>query len=309
MRRYGSACAALALVLLLAGCGGSPAEEKTAGITFTDDLGREVTAEQPQRVACLIGSFADIWRLAGGEESLVATAHDTWTSFDWTPGEGVADLGAIKEPNLELLIAQEPDLVLASSNTAADVELLDTLVDSGLNVAYFKVTNFDEYLHMLEVCTRLTGRPENFTQYGTALEERRQAALARADGPAPTVLYVRATGVSVKVKNSHDSVLGEMLAEFGCVNIADSGSTLLEELSMEAILLADPAYIFIVVQGSDPTDARALLDQTLLSDPAWQSLTAVKEDRCYEMDPKLYNLKPNARWGEAYEGLAELLYP
>ncbi len=309
MRRYGSACATLALVLLLAGCGRSPAEEKTAGITFTDDLGREVTVEQPQRVACLIGSFADVWRLAGGEESLVATAHDTWTSFDWTPGEGVADLGAIKEPNLELLIAQEPDLVLASSNTAADVELLDTLVDSGLNVAYFKVTNFDEYLRMLEVCTRLTGKPENFTRYGTALEERRQAALARADGSEPTVLYVRATGVSVKVKNSRDSVLGEMLAEFGCVNIADSGSTLLEELSMEAILLADPAYIFIVVQGADPADARALLDQTLLSDPAWQSLTAVKKGRCYEMDPKLYNLKPNARWGEAYEGLAELLYP
>ncbi len=309
MRRYESACAALVLVLLLAGCGESPAEDKTAGITFTDDLGREVTVEQPQRVACLIGSFADVWRLAGGEGSLVAAAHDTWTSFDWTPGEDVADLGAIKEPNLELLIAQEPDLVLASSNTAAVVELLDTLVDSGLNVAYFKVTNFDEYLHMLEVCTRLTGKPENFTQYGTALEERRQAALARADGSEPTVLYVRATGVSVKVKNSRDSVLGEMLAEFGCVNIADSGSTLLDELSMEAILLADPAYIFIVVQGADPTDARALLDQTLLSDPAWQSLTAVREGRCYKMDPKLYNLKPNARWGEAYEGLAEILYP
>ncbi len=309
MRRYGSICVGLTLVLLLAGCSGSPAEKKTAGITFTDDLGREVTAEQPQRVACLIGSFADIWRLAGGEESLVAAAHDTWTSFDWTPGEDVADLGAIKEPNLELLIAQEPDLVLASSNTAADVELLDTLVDSGLNVAYFKVTNFDEYLHMVEICTRLTGKPENFTQYGTVLEEQRQAALARADGSEPSVLYVRATGVSVKVKNSQDSVLGEMLAEFGCVNIADSGSTLLEELSMEAILLADPEYIFIVVQGADPTDARALLEQTLLSDPAWQSLTAVREGRCYEMDPQLYNLKPNARWGEAYEGLAEILYP
>lgn len=299
---------ALALCLL-AGCGAAPAAEPPAGLTFTDDLGREVTADRPQRVAALIGSFADIWRLAGGEESLVAAAHDTWTSFDWTPGEGVADLGAIKEPNLELLMAQEPDLVLASSNTGADVELLDTLVDSGLNVAYFKVTNFDEYLHMLKICTQLTGKEENFTQYGQALEEKRQAALSRADGSRPSVLYVRATGVSIKVKNSQDSVLGEMLAEFGCVNIADSDASMLEELSMEAILLSDPDYIFVVIQGSDPTDAKALLDKTLLSDPAWRSLTAVKEGRCYEMDPKLYNLKPNARWGEAYEGLAELLYP
>lgn len=294
---------------LLAGCGAPPAAEPPAGLTFTDDLGREVTADRPQRVAALIGSFADIWRLAGGEETLVAAAHDTWTSFDWTPGEGVADLGAVKEPNLELLIAQEPDLVLASSNTGADVELLDTLVGSGLNVAYFKVTNFDEYLHMLKICTRLTGKEENFTQYGQALKEKRQAALNRADGSRPSVLYVRATGVSCKVKNSQDSVLGEMLSELGCVNIADSDASMLEELSMEAILLSDPDYIFIVIQGSDPTDAKALLKETLLSDPAWQSLTAVKEGRCYEMDPKLYNLKPNARWGEAYEGLAELLYP
>ena len=26
------------------------------------------------------------------------------------------------------------------------------------------------------------------------------------------------------------------------------------------------------------------------------------------MDQQLYNLKPNARWGEAYEKLAEILY-
>ncbi len=308
MRLKRMICAVLGLCLL-AGCGTRPAEPASAEIAFTDDLGREVRVDRPERVATLIGSFADIWRLAGGEDTLVAAAHDTWTSFDWAPGEGVADLGAIKEPDLERLIAQEPDLVLASSNTAADVELLDTLVGSGLNVAYFKVTNFDEYLHMLDVCTQLTGKPENFAKYGQALEERREAALARADGSEPSVLYVRSTGASCKVKNSRDSVLGEMLAEFGCRNIADSGDAVLEELSIEAILLADPDFIFIVVQGSDPTDARALLDKTLLSDPAWQGLTAVREGRCYEMDPRLYNLKPNARWGEAYEGLAELLYP
>jgi len=27
------------------------------------------------------------------------------------------------------------------------------------------------------------------------------------------------------------------------------------------------------------------------------------------MDNQLFNLKPNARWGEAYETLADILYP
>lgn len=297
---------------LLTGCGArteSGSSGETGGVTFTDDLGRSVTVDKPERVATLIGSFADIWCLAGGKDALVAAAHDTWTSFDLDLDESVADLGEIKEPNLELLIASQPDLVLASANTGAQVDLLEALEGSGLNVAYFKVADFEDYLRMLDVCTQITGQRENYMQYGQALEERRQAAIDRADGSRPTVLYVRATGASCKVKNSQDSVLGEMLADLDCVNVADSETGLLEELSMEAILAADPQFIFVVLQGADSTAAQETLDRTLLSDPAWQSLTAVKEGRYHVMDHKLYNLKPNARWGEAYEKLADILYP
>ena len=61
------ACLLLCGVLLtmLSACGGSepsPAETETPAesITFTDDLGREVTLAKPSRVAALIGSFADV---------------------------------------------------------------------------------------------------------------------------------------------------------------------------------------------------------------------------------------------------------
>lgn len=309
---------ALALCLLLAGCGAAPTQESAqsgaaeaafSGVTFVDSLGRTVTVDNPQRVATLIGSFADIWCLAGGKDTLVAAANDTWTSFDLGLSGDVANLGAIKEPNLEALIAAQPDFVIASSNTAAQVGLLDTLEEMGLNVAYFMVSNFEEYLHMLDVCTQITQKPECYAQYGQALLEQVERAKARADGSHPTVLYVRATGSSCKVKNSQDSVLGEMLLDLDCVNIADSETSLLEELSLEAILQEDPDFIFAVVQGSDPTAAEKLLNETLLSNPAWQTLTAVQEGRYHVLDDQLYNLKPNARWGEAYEQLAEILYP
>lgn len=313
---------ALALCLLLAGCAPSAApgtssesssgestQQETQAVTFTDDLGRQVTVENPQRVAVLIGSYADIWCLAGGKDTLVAAANDAWTSFDLGLGEDVANLGGVKETNLEVLLAAQPDLVLASSNTAAQVDLLPTLEQAGLNVAYFMVSNFDEYLHMLDICTQITGREGCYEQYGQALEEQVEQARQRADGSQPKVLYVRATGSSCKVKNSQDSVLGEMLADLDCINIADSQSSLLEQLSLEVILQEDPDFIFAVLQGSDPTDAQRTLDETLLSNPAWQSLTAVKEGRFHVMDDQLYNLKPNARWGEAYEQLAQILYP
>ena len=99
----------------------------------------------------MIGSFADIWCLAGGRDSLIAAAGDAWTSFDLGLGEDVADLGAVKEPNLEVLLAAEPDLILASVNTAANLELKDTFAQAGLNAAYFEVDCFDDYLRMLEI--------------------------------------------------------------------------------------------------------------------------------------------------------------
>ena len=71
--------------------------------------------------------------------------------------------------------------------------------------------------------------------------------------------------MSCKVKGSRDFVLGEMLADLGCVNIADSDESLLEDLSLEAIIAAEPDYIFVVLQGSDPTDAMETLEQTLLA--------------------------------------------
>ena len=307
--RFLGLCLTAALLVSCGGGGGASAPAEDDAVTFSDALGRTVSVSHPRRVAALIGSFADIWCLAGGHDTLVAAADDAWTSFSLDLDDSVANLGKIKQPNLELLVGTQPDLILASSNTAADVELRGVLEDSGLNVAYFKVTDFDDYLSMLDLCTQITGQRDRYRQYGLDLEAQIDAALARADGSAPRVLYIRSTGASCKVKNSQDSVLGEMLADLGCVNIADGDAALLEQLSMESILAQDPDYIFLVLQGSDPGPAQETLDRTLRSDPAWQTLTAIQEGRCYVMDNQLFNLKPNARWGEAYETLADILYP
>ncbi len=306
-------CPLLALLLLLSACGKPlPAEEAppppAGAAAFTDDLGTDFSLDPPQRAAALIGSFADIWCLAGGRDTLVAAAGDAWTSFDLGLREDAADLGAVKEPNLEALLAAEPDFILASVNTAADLELKDTFAQAGIPAAYFEVDCFEDYLRMLEICTRLTGHPELYASNGTAVRARVEAAVARQDGSAPKVLYVRASGSSCKAKGSEGSVLGEMLADLGCVNIADGGG-LLENLSMEGVIAGDPDYIFAVLQGADASAARESLEGALLSNPAWSGLRAVREGRFLTLDHRLYNLKPNARWGEAYEGLADILYP
>lgn len=304
--------ALLALCLLLCACAPAPLPSQAApgsAVTFTDDLDRSVTVDRPQRVACLTASFADIWCLAGGADTIVAATDSTWLYFDLPLSEDVVNLGGAKQLNLEALIACRPDLILASCGSDGTVELADTFEEMGLTAAYFSVNSFEDYLRMLKLCTQITGCQENYKTYGDDVRAQVDAALSRADGSRPSVLYIRATGSSCKVKNSRGSVLGEMLSNLGCENIADQEEALLEQLSLEAILRADPEHIFVVLQGSDPTDAQRTLDATLLSNPAWDTLTAVQEGRFHVMDPTLYNLKPNERWGEAYEQLADILYP
>lgn len=303
-RKLCAAALALALAMLI---GGAAAAQET--LVLTDDLGRSVTIErQPQRVAALIGSFADIWCLAGGGDTLVAAADDTFRKFDLPISPETINLGATKDISLEKLLAAQPQLVIASCSTAEQVALEPMLSQMGLNTVYFDVDSFEDYLRMLRVCTQITGCDENYARYGEAVQAQVDAARARADGSRPTVLYVRATGSSCRVKGSEGSVLGEMLHAMDCANIADSEESLLENLSIEAILEADPDFIFVVEQSADPDAAKAVLEKTLFSSPAWQTLTAVREGRVHVMDGSLFNLKPNSHWGEAYEQLAEILY-
>lgn len=308
----------LALALFcLSGCGTEKADEALAEksveaeeehtVSFVDDLGREVTIASPQRVATLIGSYTDIWLLAGG--NVVAAANDSWESLGLDLDDTVVNLGSILEPDIEQLIAAQPDFVIASANTDADVQMEELLTQAGIPVAYFAVSNFDEYLHMLEICTDITGRKDLYRQNGLEVKEKIEEIVKRADGSAPTVLFLRAASGSVKAKGSTGNVCGEMLAKLGCVNIADSDESLLEDLSMEAIIVADPDYIFVTTQGTDTEAALKNVEEQLLSNPAWTSLSAVQAERYYVLDKHLFNLKPNARWGEAYEILADILYP
>ncbi len=297
----------LLTVLLLCGCSGKQSGEKAVFYGFEDDLGRVVEISEPKRVACLLGSFAQVWQLAGGE--VTATADDAWDDLNLVLSEDCVNLGNTKELSLERLLSAEPDLVLASANTRQNVEWMETLEAANIPTAYFDVADFEDYLRLLDLCTDITGRKDLFEIHGMEVRRQINDVLEKAEsrGTAPKVLCMRASASMVTVKNSEDNVLGEMLKTLGCINIADSDSSLLENLSIEKILEEDPDYLFIVQRGDDTEGMKAYVENMMQENPAWQQLTAVQEGRVYFMDKNLYNLKPNHRWGEAYEKLEEIL--
>ena len=321
MKKYVRVLAALLCALMLASCGAKPAQpaepdksdesaEWTA-MTIKDDLDREVTLEtRPERVAVLMGSFAETWLLAGGE--LIAAPKDAWEDFDLSLDESVTNLGSYQKISAEALFGLEADLIIASANTKGQVEMKETLEGAGLNVLYFDVNGFEDYLRMLKVCTDITGRTDLYETNGVKVqeqvEEAKAAASAALEGKeAQRVLFIRTAASGIHVKGSDGTVLGLMLKDLGCVNVAD-GSDLLENLSIEKIIEEDPDRIFLVMQGSDQEGAQKTLEETLTSNPAWSGLTAVQEGRVHYMDKTLYHLKPNNRWGTAYAELEQLIY-
>lgn len=284
----------------------APAENT---LIFTDALGREVTVEKaPERVAALIGSFADIWVLSGG--SVCAAVDEAWDDFALDMPDAV-HIGGAHSPNLELLLAAEPDFVIASASTASNVDMLDVLTNAGISVAYFDVDNFEDYLSMLAICTDITGRKDLYAQNGLSLQtqiETMKANFARLNlsENQRTVLLLRAHSGSVKAKGSEGTILGEMLADLGCINIADNDTALLETLSVESIIRQNPYRIFVVTMGDHTEKAVQNLYQMMDENPAWGTLDAVAAGRLHLMDRKLFNTKPNVRWAESYEKLYEL---
>lgn len=307
-------CVVLSLTLLfsvLSGCGEKKTEsEPSASVSFTDDLGRNVKVNKnPKRVAALLGSFADTWVLAGG--NLCAAAKDAWDDFGLQLNDAV-NLGGAHSPSLEALLSAEPDFVIASASTSADVEMKESLQNAGITVAYFDVDSFEDYLNMLKICTDITGRKDLYQKNGLDIQKqiediKSRFAAANLSKEKKTVLMLRTSATSVKAKGSEGTVLGEMLKDLGCVNIADSDKSLLENLSVERVIAGEPYRIFTVTMGDDTAAATDNLKRMMEENPAWGKLEAVKQNRLNVMDRRLFNLKPNANWAKAYETLTEIL--
>ena len=301
-----------AVLLIAAFCGCAKVDNSSATgntVTFTDALERTVTVEKnPERVAALLGSFADTWVAAGG--TLCGAAEDAWDDFGLDLQNAV-NLGGAHSPNLELLLSSEPDFVIASASTAADVKMRQTLENAGITVAYFDVDTFYDYLSMLDICTDITGRKDLYEQNGLQVKEqieRIKSEFSAANLPKDkrTVLLLRTSANLLKAKGSEGTVLGAMLKDLGCINIADSDKTLLDNLSIESIIRQEPYRIFAVAMGDD-TAALKNLSKSMEENPAWGKLDAVANNRLHMMDRRLFNLKPNANWAKAYEQLVEIL--
>lgn len=302
--------AAIAILVVCSGCRSEPALQENAYYAFTDSMGREVSLpRQPQRVAVLFSSYADIWTLAGGSVDITVGeavqrgfAPEDSVLVDSSAGHTTIDL--------EALVQAAPDLVIGTADYACQVDACSFCAENGIPSAVFRVECLEDYCDMLKICCDITGKPENYTLYGEMVEERIAQMLSGLPetGEPPRILFLRAgtSARSTKAKNAENNFVCAMLEELGAYNIADSAQVLLDSLSIEAIVQENPDFIFISTMG-DEIAAKEYV-KTMFAQNGWSNLSAVKNRNYCFLEKELFHFKPNANWDKAYQQLIELLY-
>lgn len=288
--------------------------ERPKAFTFTDDMGNEVTVRDPQRVVACMGSFAHAWELAGG--TLVGVSDDVFSleSFRIVSPD-VQTVGDFSSIDLESLIALDPDFVIMTSakggrggGEVSQVDLKDALKASGIPVAYFEATVFDDYLRLLRTFCDITGRDDLYTENGERVKKAVDEIVERVpEGDRPSVLLMVTFSRGTRVQAS-TSMTGSMLADLGAINLADENPSLLSDFSIESAIEADPDFIFVLPMGDDSEAALKGLEAATSQNPAWATLSAVQNGRYRVLDPKLFMYKPNEKWDESYRVLFDYLY-
>lgn len=278
-------------------------------VSYVDGSGEEVVIDKkPKRTIVLFSSFLDIWMRNGGE--LVGMVEDT--SGEVIPGtEGVETVGKTGAFSLEKIISLEPDLVILSANTSSQMELVPTLKDNGIQVISIDYKFLDDYFKTVRLFSAINNREDLYEVNSLQVRKDVDEIIEKApkDNP-PKIFIMFASGKSIASRGS-DTTVGEILADLNTINIADAPNDLLDDknFSIEKIIEEDPDFIFVQTMGSDMDKVNQRIKADVESNPAWSSLSAVKNDRYIFLPKDLYTYKANHRYPEAYENLAKILYP
>ena len=275
--------------------------------TFTDSEGEIVElSHKPQKTAVLFSSLAECWIEAGGE--VYVTVGESVERGLVKEETELVDKGAGKTVDTEKLISLEPDFVICSADIASHRDVASALKKAKIPVAMLRMDTFEDYLTILRTLTKITGKTENYEQFGeNAKSEIEKIISGGKRENNPKILFVRSGSSysSAKAKKADDNFAAKILEDFECINIADKAEVLLDNLSAEVILKENPQYIFVSVMG-DYDNSKAYM-QELLAKKEYASLDAVKNGRVYFLPKELFQYKPCGRWAESYRYISSIL--
>jgi len=277
---------------------GMPFMANVAPRTFVDDLGRKIfLARTPARIVSLAPSITEILFAIGSGEQLVGV-----TQFcDYPPEAKLKPKVGYSHPNIEAIVALEPDLVLAPKEfIRADV--LSKLDQLKIATFILEAKTMDDIPSHIQLLGRMLGRSTSADD--AAMEIRRRLADLRKRTeilPRPRLLYVLNSQPLITV--GPGSFIHQVIELAGAVNVAARAKSPYPRLSMEEVIKEDPELIVFPVGTVEgiPGDEQELWQR-------WATISAVKHRRFYRISSDLLN-RPGPRIVQGLETLARIIHP
>jgi len=311
---------ALVMSLSLFACGQKQQEDKTDEVTqtattrvFTDSCGREVTVPADIQKIAVSGPLAQIVVFAIAPDKMVGVAN-AWDEsakayFDAKYLE-LPLLGQLYggkgELNLETLLAVAPDVVIdVGEPKATIVEDLDALQEQ----TDIPFVHIDAYLTSMDDTYIMLGDLLAMPTEAQALADYCRTSYDTVKAIADSVekvnlLYVTGEeGLNVIAQGSYHAEVIDMLCNNLAVVDEPSSKGSGNEVDMEQILNWNPDVV-IFAPGS--------IYSTVADNENWQTITAIKDGRYYEVPMGPYNwmgFPPSVQRILGMQWMAKVLYP
>lgn len=283
----------------------APAAEVTApnGITVMDGLDREVTLTGPaQHVVSLAPSLTEVLFAVGAGEQVVG--RDEYSDF---PAEAlnVESIGSTYQIlNTEAILALDPDLVVAAGINSP--EQIKALEDLDVAVYFFEnPTDFEGMYRHLTIMGELTGHTAEAEELIASLQARVDVVAQQAATltEKPTIFYeIDGTDNAKPWTSGPGTFMDTMITLAGGINIGGVLSDPFAQISLEEIVLQDPAFIIL------GDTAFGVTIESIAQRPGWGDLAAVKSSSIFGFDDDLAS-RPGPRLVDGLEALFAILHP
>lgn len=249
-----------AVLVLGCGPGGTPA----AG-PVVDDAGRTVALETtPQRIVSLSPATTELLFAIGAGQRLVGRTR--WCQ-DPPEASAVPSVGEGLDPNVELIVARRPDLVVFYRSAANDAAIAQ-LARLGIATASVQLDGLADVARAAILLGRLTGDSARADSLVAAFRSALPHALAGPDVSRPRALMLAWDNPPIVIGGA--SFLSEIVELAGGRNAFGDLEQPSAPVSIEAIAARDPDVV-VVTSGDDvPAWARR---------PEWQTVGAVRAGR------------------------------
>ena len=276
---------------------GMPFMAHVSSRAFVDDAGRRVyLAKAPSRIISLAPSVTEILFAIGAGAQVVGV-----TQFCDFPAEATqkAKVGYVN-PNLESLVALEPDLIVAPQEFLKP-DLIGKLEQLKIPVFILGDRTVEDVFAHIQTLGRMLDRSTEATALGMDLRQHIARIKARTQNAVPVrVLYVLNSEPLITV--GPGSFIDQLIGLAGGVNVAAKSATAYPRLSMEVVLQENPDILIF------PTgEAEGISASEQQSWGKWATLAAVKRNNLRQIPADLLN-RPGPRIGKALELLADLLH-